>query len=338
MAKKKATRKKKSARKSSRKWIGWLLLILMVGVGGYLLYQHYLLTRKSPSEGIELPADKKEQPRPTVVPPSASKKIEKSESEKKSKPEVKSDTAEKKETRTAKPIRSFLRTDCTPSSRKGVGKVVRYTHYSVLFDTVHRVPLWVAYELTAEEARGTIPRKKSFEIDRNLYKVSSTNADYTRSGYDRGHLAPAADMAFSREAMDESFYFTNVAPQDPSLNKGSWKTLEEMVRRWAEQDSGLYITSGTVVGNKPTSIGPNHVAVPRYFYKAVVSVSDNRLQGIGFVYKNEATKQSPFFYAVPIDSIERLTGFDLYHTLPDSLEERMEQHSNIEWWRIKDEK
>ena len=99
----------------------------------------------------------------------------------------------------------------------------------------------------------------------------ATNADYTRSGYDKGHMAPAADMKWSPQAMEESFYFSNMCPQHPQLNRRGWKNLEEKIRDWAIADSAIIIICGPIVAKQPKTIGKNKVVVPQQFFKVVLS-------------------------------------------------------------------
>ena len=104
---------------------------------------------------------------------------------------------------------------------------VIYKGFNVSFNTKHRIPNYVVYELTNTEVEGEEARAKSFRRDENVDNCPEPY-DYTRSGYDRGHMAPAADMKWDNEAMRESFYMTNICPQKHALNGGGWK-------RWAIQ-------------------------------------------------------------------------------------------------------
>ena len=106
-------------------------------------------------------------------------------------------------------------------------------------------------------------RKDNFRLDPVIKTGSAILADYKGSGYDRGHLPPAGDMAWSKEAMSESFFLTNMSPQVPALNRGMWRILEEQIRTWALKEQELYIITGTIIRPNYKTIGPNKVTVPQ---------------------------------------------------------------------------
>ena len=105
-------------------------------------------------------------------------------------------------------------------------QVIRHEGYTVSYNSDYKIANWVAYELTAEEAKSKkTERSNKFVPDPMVKGATATNEDYTRTGYDRGHMAPAGDMKWSAKAMRESFYFSNICPQKPALNRGIWKEL-----------------------------------------------------------------------------------------------------------------
>ena len=129
-------------------------------------------------------------------------------------------------------------------------QIIRHSGYTVSYNKDLKIPNWVSYELTRKETKGKEKRGNRFIADPLVTGPIATNADYTRSGYDKGHMAPAADMKWSPEAMKESFYFSNMCPQHPQLNRRGWKNLEEKIRDWAIADSAiippLNINSGEI--------------------------------------------------------------------------------------------
>ena len=103
----------------------------------------------------------------------------------------------------------------------------------------HEQPAWVIYRLTKQQAlTKAAKRDDNFKEDPSVPTGSATLADYRRSGYDRGHLAPAADMAYSRQTMEDSFFMSNMSPQRPAFNRGIWKDLEAQVRDFAISEGG----------------------------------------------------------------------------------------------------
>jgi len=118
----------------------------------------------------------------------------------------------------------------------GQGIALTKKHFVILYDTTTLVPEWVAYHLTAENVQGSANRQDDFRPDPDLPEGKRSElSDYKNSGYDRGHLAPAADFKRSEEAMSETFFLSNMAPQRPNLNRMSWSHLEEEVRTLAKK-------------------------------------------------------------------------------------------------------
>ena len=115
---------------------------------------------------------------------------------------------------------------------KSKDSIVYHTGYSVSYNQKFRQANWVGYQLTKAETSKLFNRENKFIPD-PLIKGTDNGIDYEKSGYDRGHLCPAADMGFSKITMDESFYYSNMSPQVPQFNRGIWKSLETQVRNWA---------------------------------------------------------------------------------------------------------
>ena len=115
-----------------------------------------------------------------------------------------------------------------------------YKGMDLSFNPQYHIPNWVSWELTADETDGNVARSNKFSADPEM-EGSAETWDYSYSGYDRGHMAPAGDMRWDKEAMSQTFYMTNICPQVKTLNAGSWKNLEEKCRQWAEAESAIYI-------------------------------------------------------------------------------------------------
>lgn len=217
------------------------------------------------------------------------------------------------------------------------GEFLAYCGFNLSFNTERLIPNWVAYELTREETQGTLSRKKrQFQADPNI-EHCATNADYSHSGYSRGHMAPAGDMKWDKCAMNSCFYLTNICPQDRSMNAGCWQVLEDKCRIWARGKEGsILIVCGPIVKNTNNTIGKfNAVTVPDGFFKAVLQKRGEKYVGAGFVFPNEEWHLPLEYYAVSIDEVERITGFDLFHNLPDNIEEKIESEFKYEDWGLK---
>jgi len=211
--------------------------------------------------------------------------------------------------------------------------LIEHPGFMLVYSEQHEQAYWVGYELTREETMGTFSRTDRFYEDPKVSTGSANNKDYAGSGFDRGHLAPAADMAWSEESMKASFYYSNMSPQLPGFNRGVWKRLEELVRNWADRHEYIYVVTGPVLSSPdlPT-IGENQVAVPKFYYKVIIDYSPPEFRGIGFVLANESSSLHLSAFSVSIDSVQRLTGLDFFHFLPDSVEQVLESQNCFVCW------
>jgi len=212
--------------------------------------------------------------------------------------------------------------------------VYSYPGYTLQYNETYEQADWVAYELTKEEVLGTAAeRSDKFRSDPAIATGSATDADYKKSGYDRGHLAPAADMKFSEEAMTACFFYSNMSPQVPVFNRGIWASLEAMVRFWAVENGAVLVVTGPVLTKSAyPAIGPNQVAVPEFFYKVILDNTPPELKGIAFVLLNAAPDRPLSAYTCSIDRAEEITGLDFFPQLDDPTERLLEAASNTALW------
>lgn len=206
------------------------------------------------------------------------------------------------------------------------------TGMSISFNRQMHEPNWVAWELTADETKGSIKRESKFSTDPDV-EASADPWDYNYTGFDRGHMAPAGDMKWDADAMRETFYMTNICPQAKALNTGAWKNLEERCRRWAQRDSSLIIVCGPVLTDTITEfIGDNRVAVPSRFFKVILAPYAKPMRAIGFIFPNAKAIGGLQPAAVSVDSVESVTGHDFFTALPDSLQKIIEAQSDFHLW------
>lgn len=207
--------------------------------------------------------------------------------------------------------------------------------FELLFNENARIPEWTAYELTAEEVSGTAPRGRHFDIDPDVRGVQANNDDYRNSGWDRGHMVPAGDMKLDDQMMRESFYFSNICPQNRNLNGGDWKTLEELCRIYAQKYGKIYIVCGPIIGNNMYGrLGPHQVIIPDAFYKVLLVETKSGYESIGFIMNNEAGHKPLTTYAKTVDEVEEITGLDFFSLLPDKVERRVESTYNLPIWNL----
>ena len=222
-----------------------------------------------------------------------------------------------------------------PAPFKGGNEVVlRRVGYTVSYNSWTRQPNWVAWQLTAKRTKGSNDRKDyKFTPDEEVPSPRAEDSDYRSSGYDRGHMCPAGDNKWNADAMRQSFLFSNICPQAPSLNRGDWNEMELACRRWAKKYGSVYVVCGPVFYKKSRrkTIGRNKVAVPDAFFK-VLLCTEGTPKAIGFIYKNTDGNRPMGDYVNTVDEVERITGYDFFPSLPDKVENKVEATCNLEQW------
>ncbi|MBO4279014.1 MAG: DNA/RNA non-specific endonuclease [Spirochaetales bacterium] len=215
--------------------------------------------------------------------------------------------------------------------------IVQHTGYTLSFNDAHKQPNWVAYLLTADKVfSDSSGREDNFREDPSIPTGSATLADYRGSGYDRGHLIPAADQKWSAQAMDDSFFLSNMSPQTHTFNAGIWSKLESAVRTMAAQNQEICVVTGPVLTDGPyTTIGASKVSVPNSFYKVILDYYGPEKKAIGFVLAQDA-KGNLSAFAMTVDDVESLTGIDFFPLLPDDEENALEGTCDVSLWDLGD--
>ena len=217
-----------------------------------------------------------------------------------------------------------------PTNQKGL--TFKHTYFTLSYSNKDKQAEWVAYSLTPTFINGIQKRASKFMADPNI-KDAVGPSSYTKSGYDRGHLCPAADMKLNSVSMNETFYMSNMSPQAPSFNRGIWSKLEDKVRDWALQKNGVYVVTGPLL-NKSCGVVSKSITVPCAFYKIVFKQTKAGVEAIAFMLPNVGSSMSLSQFVVSIDYIESLTGIDFFVNLPDSEEEKFESRvltNNWQW-------
>ena len=216
--------------------------------------------------------------------------------------------------------------------------ILTHTGFIISYNAEARLPEWVAYELTADETLGDVDRDESvFRMDPTYKGTQAMREDYIDSGWTRGHMACAADFQWDEEAMNDTFYLTNICPQDEELNKGDWNYLEKQVRRWARDYGKVWVVSGPIVGtNRYGIIGDRGVTVPDSFFKAVLAENRGKYHAIAFVMDNDDKRYWLDDCAMTVDELEDITGLDFFPLLPDEVEKNVESKITLSFWDIKE--
>ena len=215
---------------------------------------------------------------------------------------------------------------------KSDGEIVKHSYYTLAYNEQHEQAAWVLYKLDGFSHRNKFQRKNDFRKDPFVSTGSASLTDYKGSGYDRGHLAPAADMKQNRQALSASFYLSNISPQLPSFNRGAWKKLETLVRRWSETSAPLYVVTAGVLESDLQTIGVNGVSVPKQFYKIVYAPKEEKM--FAFLMPNQKITAPLPSFVVSVDSLEVLTGIDFFPQLEDGAEALLEQQCEFNLWGL----
>ena len=207
--------------------------------------------------------------------------------------------------------------------------ILKRIAYTISYDKANKIPKWVAWHLTSGHTSGDQRRLSNFIVDDEVTAPRAELVDYKGSGYDRGHMCPAGDNKWDRQALRETFLFTNCCPQLHSLNSGDWNDLEIQCREWARRYGDIYIVCGPVFMNRQhRTIGKNRVVVPEAFFKVVLCMNGTP-RAVGFIYRNEGGRHKMMSYVNSVDEVECITGFDFFAALPDNIERRVEANADF---------
>ncbi len=220
---------------------------------------------------------------------------------------------------------------------KSTEDVIRHEAYVTCYNHKTLCPDWVAWELTSDETRGHLSRDGyNFSWEPDTERPKSAREDYSNSGWDKGHMAPAADMNWSDQTMKECFYLSNICPQDHEMNSGDWEYIESACRRFARQYGKVWIVCGPIYDSTPyRTIGRDKVAIPDRFFKAMlIRKQDGQYSAIAFVMPNKAEHHDPYYYKRTVDEVEAIIGRDLFPNLPDEVEETVESRVISGDWGI----
>lgn len=219
-----------------------------------------------------------------------------------------------------------------PSST--TGEIVRHQHFTLSYSEPFEQAEWVAYLLKKEHLTYDDRKRPYFIEDPKVRTKSADWRNYKGSGYDRGHLCPAGDRRFSKQAYNETFYTSNITPQDRDFNAGVWNRLEQQIRQWAKKYGTLFVVTGGVLEDGLEEIGEEDVDVPRYYYKVIAREESEGIKVIGFLMLGEESTKPLQQFTIPVDRIEQMTGIDFFEKLPDEVEAKLESKVNTDGWKF----
>lgn len=213
------------------------------------------------------------------------------------------------------------------------GRLLQHSCFTLWYSDDCKQPVWVAYTLHRGDLDSIAIRKDNFKPDPKIpITFSASLADYAKSGYDRGHLAPAADMKRSQNCMDESFYLSNISPQVPAQNRGVWKRLEEQVRKYAVAYDSVVVVTGALLTGEMDRLGESRMCIPNSYYKGLLIHKSGELKTLGFIVPNAASTAELSAFVVTIDELEALTNIDFFPYLSQAIQQRIESVADFNDW------
>ena len=220
-----------------------------------------------------------------------------------------------------------------PSST--TSQIVKHDYFTLSYNENAEQAEWVAYELKKSYIKNNDFKRPYFIEDPKVITKSADWRNYKKSGFDKGHLCPAADMEFDINAYNDTFYTSNISPQNHDFNAGIWNRLEQKIRFWAVKNDGLIVVTGGVLKGSSKSIGTEKVIVPNHFYKILLSPSKGNYKMLAFLVPNEKSSKAIFNYVVSVDELETMTGIDFFPKLEDKTENELEKRVNLNSWLAK---
>lgn len=213
-------------------------------------------------------------------------------------------------------------------------QLVYHDHYMLSYSEPHEQAEWVAYELKREHLTYDNRKRPYFIEDPKVKSKSADWRNYKGSGYDRGHLCPAGDRRFSEYAYNETFYTSNIAPQNRQFNAGIWNRLEIQIRDWCKRYGDLYVITGGVLTDNLEEIGSEDVDVPNEFYKIVFRKDGDSIKSLAFVFPNTDSQKRLEAFLVSIDEIEVLTGIDFFFKKSENWQNEAESTDSSRGWEF----
>ncbi|MCH5241048.1 MAG: DNA/RNA non-specific endonuclease [Muribaculaceae bacterium] len=213
-------------------------------------------------------------------------------------------------------------------------QVKEYTGFTLNFNKNNHTANYVSWELMSSETDGSVDRKDyNYWVDSSLEGCLDTDYAYSSTGYERGHLCPAADQKWSVEAMSDCMVMANMSPMLRSLNSGMWSTLENKERVWARRDGKIWIVAGPIYYDSDDKyIGRSQARVPSAYFKAFLYYDNTNPRAIAFVMQNGSNPGDLSAYAMSIDDLEKETGYDFFSALPDDIENAVESSFSFADW------
>ncbi len=206
--------------------------------------------------------------------------------------------------------------------------------YLVGYDEQRRNPAWVAYRVFPPQSFTPPQRPEEFQVDRRT-RARVHPRDYSRSGYDRGHMAPnlAIALLYGPEAQQETFLMSNILPQSPELNRNVWKQLEaRIIRNYAPRFQEVWVITGPIYRTPPRAMSSG-VSIPEACFKILLDEHDEGLRTLSFIIPQDVHgDEDPARFLTSVREIERRTGLNFFNQLPENTQEKLETVISPRLW------
>ncbi|MDO6515629.1 DNA/RNA non-specific endonuclease [Zobellia uliginosa] len=228
--------------------------------------------------------------------------------------------------------KTAIASNLMPSST--TGEIVEHSHFTLSYNEAYEQAEWVAYSLKKEHLTNDDRKRPYFIEDPKVRTKSADWRNYKGSGYDRGHLCPAGDRRFSKQAYNETFYTSNISPQDRYFNAGIWNKLEKQVRIWAKRHGKIFVVTGGVLEEGLDEIGEEDVDVPEYYYKVIARGDGDEIKMLAFLLEGKESSKPLKQFSVSVDEVEKRTGIDFFRKLPKKLQDQKESKVDTGSWKF----
>ena len=200
-----------------------------------------------------------------------------------------------------------------------------------------RHPLWCAYHVTADQ-KFDVGKRPSFLLDKAVAGAPRPD-DYTRSGFDRGHMAPNFAIAsrYGAEAQRKTFLMSNIAPQSAALNRGVWRDVEHRIAElWTARYGEIWVIVGCVPSDSGETLPGTNIDVPRMFYQIVLAQEGMDIRALAVVFPQTVPWDAwPARNIVSIDELEQMTGLDFNPDLPSFIQDPLEAELPTRLWPVR---
>lgn len=212
-------------------------------------------------------------------------------------------------------------------------EVLHHSAWSFVYSEEHEQAKWVMHMVIPQVEFSGAGRTNDFRKDDLVKTETASKSDYWHSGYDRGHLAPSADFRWSSKMVSESYFYSNMSPQKPELNRQTWAQLEDWVRKYAVSfQEPVFVITGPILKEGLEKLGDNGVSIPEQYFKIIMDLSGDEHKGVAFLMSNGVNDKDLASYAVSIDVVEKLSGIDFFPTLEDIEEDKLEAMADPTKW------